>query len=436
MLSQFSPFSNSLGGLEFYGYSDEFKDLIQLCREFASPLPEQSGESRKAYLFIEPYHGKSSMARAVDFEAKNNKLSSYYLDGSAGPSQKRLLDIQHETDSLALVDGVPENAVHRRTLLERFNSFAGRALLFASPQYVADAALDANIPKLRLPHVDQRPVDKLAWLVGIVRERLRDDNGFIPATLSEGLARLPVKALLSLSNVELGSRISDLHHLANRIAEALQLRLEVDPEQPLLHEELAVIFIDFYSPRTRPSDHGFRLWVEGDSDSRLLKLVSRLVSAATGANLEEGLSILPLGIGREGGTSRVTEIVKNEETRKNKDVFLFDFDDSGRTAKEELRILEQDVVLLDPRLSCSRSDADVEVEDFISLSCLDRFYTVHTALRPEKEIIRYKPPATRRIVVEGEHKEQLIVWLESNASLAELDNLFFVLCECRSQVLD
>jgi hypothetical protein len=57
----------------------------------------------------------------------------------------------------------------------------------------------------------------------------------------------------------------------------------------------------------------------------------------------------------------------------------------------------------------------------------------NVAYRPEKEIIRYKTPIGRRLVVEGIHKEALIQWLEVNASFEELENIFFMLCEIRNR---
>jgi len=238
-----------------------------------------------------------------------------------------------------------------------------------------------------------------------------------------------VKGLTVLSRVNLGPRIRELADLASRVAEALQVRRE----EALSQEELTGIFLEFFSPARNDGDERFRLWVEGESDCRAFKLVARLGKKDHGLDLEEGLSILPLGEGREGGTSKAYEVVLLRRTRKNRDVFLFDFDDPGRHAKEELEILKQDVVLLDPRISCTRSPSTVEIEDFISLSCLDRFYEAKTDLRPEEEIIRYKPPASRRLVINGEDKETLLDWLEANASLSDLENLFFVLCEIRSR---
>jgi hypothetical protein len=54
-------------------------------------------------------------------------------------------------------------------------------------------------------------------------------------------------------------------------------------------------------------------------------------------------------------------------------------------------------------------------------------------LRPEREVIRYKPPVSRRLVVDGADKEQLIQWLDANAALDDLENLLFMLCEVRGR---
>jgi hypothetical protein len=224
----------------------------------------------------------------------------------------------------------------------------------------------------------------------------------------------------------------DLPDLANRIADALRLQFKVGLEHRVAPEDLAVIFMGFYSHDSRRQEHGFRLWVEGETDCRILKLVSRLAREAHAIDFEDGFSILPLGEGREGGASKAAEAVIKERTKKNSDVFLLDFDESGKHARDELQILDQDVIL-DPKLSCSRSDADVEIEDFVSLSCLDRFYDASPSLLPEKEIIKYKPPMSRRIVVDGADKELFVEWLESNATLADLENLFLVLCDIRAR---
>jgi hypothetical protein len=433
MLKDFSSFSTTFGGIEFYGSSAPFRDLFQVCKSLVSIGDKEVPDGRRVYLFLEPYHGKSSISKALEIEAKANGFNALRFDGTVGLTQKELLDLQDRSDAFVIVDELPDSAPSRRTLLERFNALSGIGILFANPIYGTDANLNSSVLSVTLSHIDQRPIDKLAWLVGLIRENMRDQIDITPDLLADALRQLPFRTLETYFKAPLGHRVRTLPTLASSIAEALRLQIELRPGQAYPQEELAVIFIQFYSPSVPQSSHGFRLWVEGESDCQLFRLVSRLAKQSTGADLEEGLAILPLGENREGGTSKLLEVVLSQQTQRNMDIFLFDFDGPGRHAQEEMQVLQQDTMLLDPKLSCSRFNSEVEIEDFISLSCLDRFYEAHPDIRPEAEIIRYKPPATRRIVVDGAHKHLLISWLEKFASLDDVENLFFILCDIRSR---
>jgi hypothetical protein len=251
------------------------------------------------YLFIERSHGKSALAKATEIEAKSSGFSVRCLDGMIGATQKELRDLQPRADALTIVDGLPESAPNRQTVLERFNSLAGKGLLLARPEYCADANLDSGVPMLRLDHVDQRPIDKIAWLIGLVRERLRD-GGLNSEAISSALIRLPAKGLMALSKVKLGPKISELANLASHIAESLQ----VQPDEALTQEVLTEIFLEFFSPPSEAKVEGFRLWVEGETDCRALRLVARLANGAHGIDMEEGLAIVPLGEGRQGGPAK------------------------------------------------------------------------------------------------------------------------------------
>jgi hypothetical protein len=433
VLSDISSFCSIVGGLEFYGASSEFHAVIEVCKRNAAEVADEQQAPNKAYLFIEDYHGKTALAKATDLEARTNRLASHYLDGTAGATQKTLLDLRDDKLALTIVDGLPEPANQRRTVLERFNSLTGRGLLFCRPEYSSDANLSMAVQRFHLSHVDQRWLDKLAWLVGMTCESLRDSTGQVPPLLSRAVAELPARTFVSLSNVRLSGRVKDIPVLANRIGETLRLRSELAPITRIDGEDLASIFVEFFSPQPRSGLPGFRVWVEGESDGRILKLVARTVANTHSLDFDQGLSIIPLGIGREGGTSKISEVVISNQTRRNNDLFLLDFDEAGRHAEEELHALKQDVMLLNPRLSCSRHDGDVEIEDYIALGCLDEFYETNQSLRPEKEILRYKSPTSRRIVVDGVDKEALVEWLEKNASPDDLENLFVLLCDIRAR---
>jgi hypothetical protein len=424
-------FTYELGGLEFYGYSAEFRELFQLCRNFTAVDVDRL--ARKAYVFLDPAHGKTSLAKAISIQVASRGGRVVCLDGTVGATVKDLRDLQQASGVLAVVDGVPEAAAARSTLLDRFNSLKGSGILLTSREYDSDAGLKADVFVIELPHVDSRLLDKLAWLLGLVREHLRDQAGLAPEAINDGLRLIPVGALVSLIRIPMGPKILSLGSLAAKIGQAIQLRVGLQTEELLPEAELATIFVEFHSSGPAQPAPGFRLWVEGESDSRMLSLVCRLALGVHGIDLREGLAIIPLGQGRDGGTSKVAEVVVGRHTKRNRDIFLLDSDGPGRHAKEELEVLDQEVVLLDSQIACSRAESDVEIEDFVSLGCLDRFYLSHPHLRPEKEVVRYKPPVSRRLVVDGEDKDQLIRWLEANATLDDFENLLFMLCEVRSR---
>jgi hypothetical protein len=433
ILRNFSSFSSNVGGLEFYGVTPEFKNVLRTCRDIIGEQPPENIYLRQVYIFLDDHHGKTSIAKALDIEAKMKGIQSFYFDGIAKVTQKDLLDLRESRGAVTLIDGLPESAQQRGTVLERFNALAGRAILFCQPEYQSDARMSEEIQTITLSHVDERPIDKLAWLIGLIRELLRSEMGTVPENLEKVTSQLPAATLMALTKVKLGPRIKELSKFAATCAEMIRFRAESNPNERVTPEDLTGVFLDFFAPPTPGLAPGFRVWVEGEMDSRLLKLVSKLAHAAGCSNLEEGLSITPLGLGREGGTDRISAIVVEKGTRRNKDLFLLDCDEPGRHAKEKLHILEQDSLLLDPQLSCSRCDTEVEIEDFISLSCLDRFYEQHQNYLPEKEIIKYKVPPARRLVVEGPHKDALVEWLEANALFSDVENMFFLFCQIRDR---
>ena len=303
ILRDFSLCSHELGGLEFYGYSAEFRDLLSLCRDFATDVEPGTQTSRKAYVFLDNAHGKTSLSRAIAIHRETGGGKAFRFDGTVGSTSKDVKDLQHNTDALVVIDDLPEASDPRSKLLERLNSLTGRAIVFARPEYATDAHLRPDTPCLKLDHVDYRQIDKIAWLIGLVREQLRDEGGFLSPVLAAALANLPAGLLSTLSSVRLGLKIANLPLLAVRIAEAVRINVVLQDGRSIQENELAAIFADFCSSGSDPMDTRFRLWVEGESDSRILKLACQLARPIHGLDLEEGLAIIPLGLGRDGGTS-------------------------------------------------------------------------------------------------------------------------------------
>ena len=433
MLHDFKECDHVLGGLEFYGVSDEFLDLLGTCREFASTKPLERGAVGKVCIFVAKSHGKSSLAKAIYNEALSHGMVAYRLDGAEGVTQERLNRIRSEAASLVILDNVPASVQSRQTLFSRFSGLQGSALLLANSEYSSDAGLSGVPLQIKMRHVDQRLEDKLAWLIGLVREELRHEEGVIPTTLLKALESISPDLLATLCSQPFGARVAKLKLLATEIANAIRVQIGPEDQGTLPDRELIAIFMRFYADERPSTPGGFRLWVEGESDVRILKRTAGLARELHGVDLEEGLAILPLGEGREGGTSKAGEIVLTYRTRKNNDVFLFDCDADGRHAQKELTVMKQEAAVLEPELSCSRHRGDAEIEDFISVECLDRFYEDHPELRPEEEIIRFKEPLSRRIVVNGKDKETLVRWLDSEATFDDLENVAYVLCDIRGR---
>jgi hypothetical protein len=84
----------------------------------------------------------------------------------------------------------------------------------------------------------------------------------------------------------------------------VRLKATLSPGDPIASEELASIFLTFYGSPAQSARFGFRVWVEGESDCRLLKLVARLGKDKYGVDMEEGLSITPSVKGVTEGLAR------------------------------------------------------------------------------------------------------------------------------------
>jgi hypothetical protein len=85
--------------------------------------------------------------------------------------------------------------------------------------------------------------------------------------------------------------------------------------------------------------------------------------------------------------------------------------------------LGQRHLVLPPQLAANGWLEELEIEDLVSLDCLDRFYEGESSLMPEAEFLVYGSPERRRLVVRGVDKERFIQWMERNATLDDVQNL-------------
>ena len=101
---------------------------------------------------------------------------------------------------------------------------------------------------------------------------------------------------------------------------------------------------------------------------------------------------LSLGECREGGTSKIPDVVVVQNTSGIRTFSWSISTIAADTQRRNCECLTKKWFCLILNISRTRSDSDVEVEDFLSVSCVDRFYEAYPDLRPEKEIIDIRNP--------------------------------------------
>lgn len=440
-LIDIAPFTRRLGGLEFYGTSTEFDEVFKLFEEFVASLDPASASSaddagRKKIVFLERHHGKTTLAKALCNEI-GEKISTLRLfDGTAGQSWNELRQLEDAELACVIIDDLPVGIHPRRKAVNLISSFAGHLILLTRPEYRAAEGLVAIHDKVVLSHVDDRIEDKACWLIGLLWEVLRAPGGNPPDDARALLRKIPADTFAVLCENPFGDRVACLEELAQNIVEALSIESTGDATLGADPNLLLRPFFAFYSGGgTQEQSAGFRVWVEGDTDVNILAVTAELGGALYGMDLKGGLDIRPLGSDREGGTLHIPEIVAQHNANKNRDLFLLDNDEAGRQAEKKLKVLNQSVKLLPKEFlrkqPSTDSSLEIEIEDLVSLDCLDRFYTGHPELTPEYEGLYYKDPPIRRLVVNGTDKDRLVEWLKENAKFEDMERVVYLLCELR-----
>jgi hypothetical protein len=297
--------------------------------------------------------------------------------------------------------------------------------------HAPDAALAAFVSRHKTSHLDERSIDKLAIIVGYAREAFSQGVSGHEVDFSS-LRRLPKDVLVALvSTVRCGDKAAELPRIGEKIGRLVAARLALGDTANIEIDEMITLFEPLIG--TMPAGVGprsYRLWVEGDTDLRLLQLTAGL----SGADwpLLSGLEIGLIGTGgRGGGTSRLPETIARERTSPDWDLFLFDNDESGREAGALISKLGQRSLILPLQLAASASEDNIEIEDLVSVECLDQFYEGECNLSPESELLVYGTNERRRLVVRGIDKEQLVQWMQNNAKLDDVQNLVRLLKHVR-----
>lgn len=423
-----------LGGLEFFGVSDEFRKITNLCDDFIDHASKSTTEVARSSpikfaVLLEPGNGKTTMAKAVvnDLSAKSIPITmvaqSSDWQNLVSPS-----DRSQQPITCAVIDDLPEEIGKRSTALRKIAEWRGQVILFTSSNYRFDEGMSIFSEIVRLSPIDDRIEDKNAWLLCLLlteaEVRWTSASKTI-ATMLNSISPGAFEACVELSSW--AGHLHDLDNLAAHILDQLDLLSIGGDEKILPNRDLYKCFRRIIGER--PSDQqdalNYRIWVEGVSDKVLLELATRLAQEKDGINYLNGLSIEIMG-----GTTSLSNILKDNQISSERDLFLFDNDDDGQHARDQLKRLDHNTDVL-PRYFLRKSiptdrHLDIEIEDLINIDLIDKFYKENREYIPEFEGLYYKGQKIRRLVVRGEDKESFVEWIVENACFEDIERVFYV----------
>ena len=420
-------FAWSIGSIVLYGESEQWRAVCEAIDDFCRDAGSD-GTPRLAVLLPQG-GGKTTIASGVERKLRTTRTVRVVEDGLTA-SWGELRTMAPRADVCFVIDGLPDSLEQRRQSFSRMREIRGPLLVLSDPAYRADEGLGA-VDRLELPHIDARPSDKVCLLLGMIWEEARANDGDAPQAAAL-VGRLPLRVLATVcEGMPFGRRYSEIGRVARALVERLLITAQDGGELE------AEAFIEICSPVLRDREitpaNSYRVWVEGETDVRIFEIAARLAMDRGAPDLWRGFAILATGVGRDGGAGQATSVVAREATQANRDLFVLDNDPRGRAAKEKLEALNQKVLLLhDAFLRKHRATDDnveVEIEDLVSVECLDRFFEARTDLSPEFEALFYANPRVRRLVVRGADKEPFVQWLETNATFEDVERVVFVLCE-------
>lgn len=180
----------------------------------------------------------------------------------------------------------------------------------------------------------------------------------------------------------------------------------------------------------------YNIIMEGDTDCLYLQLANEHNKQRNGIDLLEGISLIPVGKGREGGATNVARsiITLKELAKTNPVLAVLDNDQMGRLVAEALDRLglqrKKDFILLDRKyfpLKNYQGNPDVEIEDLLSEAILRKF---HQAMPEACEQVIDRGKDGCKFSWRGEAKDKMVEYIQQNAT--ETDTA--LLCELLKQI--
>lgn len=294
-----------------------------------------------------------------------------------------------------------------------FASILGSLILLWPPQFAGSEVTPDRIEAVILAPFSERPLEKAAHVVDAVWATLNSiEEGDERQAAIDLFARLDVNALFGTCiDVTKLTTSSLAREAGNRLASSLRVQSALRPGEAL---SAAEIYRALSPQPDRLAPHLRRLWVEGSTDAAMIRLAERL-AAADAPGLLDGIHIEAIG-----GVAQVEAALQRCNRSPSLELSMFDADADGKMGESKVRDQGFPALVLDRSNAMGACDDEWVIEDLLTVSCLDRFYSAHRNLRPAREEIAHQPPEGRRLVLRGEDKGTLVEWLEREATLGDL----------------
>ena len=312
---------------------------------------------------------------------------------------------------------------------EGFAAIAGDMILLWPLAMAGTALLPAGIEEIILTPFAERPLDKAAHLIAAVADELETMSNVEEESRLDSSAPLRgIDAGALLAVCVDPSKLTDIgaaREAGRRLAETVRTHAALRPDESLSAGELHGAL---FPQELRLPPNLRRLWVEGDTDALLLRLADHLMQKEYPSEYKilDSITIEALG-----GAARVDSALQRCNRDSKLELFLFDCDTDGSRGATKTKERGFPTLLLERDAVMAACDVEWVIEDLISVSCLDRFYSAHPDRRPAREEISYHPICGRRLVVRGEDKGMLADWLQQNAVAEDVFGIIHQLLSIR-----
>lgn len=413
------------------GVSPQFKAVVEEVKRFS-----ESGANRLSLLSGGRGTGKTAAAVAVQAESETNGVVCSFLNpGSEMPDH--LPRINRGEIGRLIVDGFDElPSTVRESIVKAFTRIPGGCFLTISelgPWIHQEDFHSAS--HLHLPPLEDRPEDCAPLAEFLWKQVLGNEDAELVRQCDES----------AVNQLQRGPWIEGVRSLRR----CLELLAEQQSTRGTLQEgelitrlneaDLLTALVEMIRESTEQSlgiDRSVtRIVVEGETDQVYLQTAATLCEREWGTNPLEGLLVEPAGADREGGADAVVKTLIALSTQQIPAIGILDNDLPGREARKTAGKFGPPPLLLPKefdRLAVPPGQDEVEIEDLVALSLLERFYEENEHFMEGRT--RIEMGRRVRIVVGGPHKLECSEWVAANATLDDVERILYIIFLIRDKL--